>query len=282
MLIKENPAVEAVFLGWCRREHFLAIGGRPDYHGVMELKGKTALITGATGKIGRVLVPALAREGIHCVCHYYKQEEASRRLTAEVDALGCRVLAWGADLRDEAQIRELFRRAEEWGSIDLLIYAAGLFEKAPITELDMQRATALVQVNLLAPIYLTHLFLDGLLKRKKPEPADEPCGKIVYFTDASAERPWRNYSIYCASKAGLSAAVKSLAKELAPTVTVNAVAPGIVEGSLPGAAEEMRQLGRIPGGRFPTMEEVTEAVLFLLRDDGITGQNVVVDGGSIL
>lgn len=248
----------------------------------MKLQGKTALVTGATGKIGRALAGALAREGIHCVYHYHEQEAVARQLAAEAEGAGCRALAVRADLRREEEIREMFRLAEEWGPIDLLVYAAGIFEKAPITDVDMRGVQDLLQVNLAAPILLTHLFVDSLLRRKDPEAAEIPQGKVVYFTDASAQRPWRNYSAYCASKAGLAAVVKSLAKELAPAVTVNAVAPGIVEGSLPGGDEEIRQLGRVPAGRFPTMEEVVEAVLFLLKNDSITGQQLVVDSGSIL
>ncbi len=252
------------------------------YHAGMDLKGKTALITGSTGKIGRVLVPALAREGVHCACHYHRQEAAAAELAAEAERLGSRGLAAGADLRCEEQVRRMFSRVEQWGRIDLLILAAGLFGKTPAERPDGQRNRDLIEINLTSPLFLASLFAESIAKREDASGAARPVGKIVCFTDASVERPWKNYSVYCASKAGLAAAVYALARELAPAVTVNAVAPGIVEGSIPDGEEAIVRAARVPMGRFPSMEEIAAAVFFLLKNDSITGRNLVVDGGRIL
>jgi NAD(P)-dependent dehydrogenase (short-subunit alcohol dehydrogenase family) len=244
----------------------------------MELKGKTALITGATGKIGRALTEALAREGVHCICHFHRQKETALVLVRQAEELGCRGMAVGADFQAESQIKEMFRQAHSMGPVDLLIHAAGLFAPTPIEEGGVGTERTLMEVNLTGPLLLTRLFVESLKDQQGPNPV----GKVLYFADAAAVRPWKKYSVYCAAKAGLAAAVKSLAKELAPAVTVNAIAPGVIEGTGLGPQEEERQLAKIPMGRFGTLEEVTMAVLFLLKNDYITGHVLPLDGGRVL
>jgi pteridine reductase len=110
-----------------------------------------------------------------------------------------------------------------------------------------------------------------------------PAAKIVNMVDVGGEKVWKEYSVYCAAKAGLIAATKSLAKELAPRITVNAVAPGVV--TWPEAFDEAgkkRQLGFIPAGRIAEPVEVAAAVVFLLQNDYITGQVINVDGGRAI
>ena len=128
---------------------------------------------------------------------------------------------------------------------------------------------------------LTRLFAESIRARGAVSKGG-PSGKVLYFADVAALRPWKDYSVYCASKAGLAAAAKAFAKELAPEVTVNAIAPGIVEGTELEAGERERQLGRIPMGRFGRAEEVVQTVLFLLKNDYVTGEILVLDGGRSL
>lgn len=244
----------------------------------MELKGKTALITGATGKIGRALTIALAREGANCVCHFHRQKEAAADLVRQAEKLGCRGMAVGADFLDQSQVRRMFSQAQVLGPIDLLIHTAGLFAGTPMDQPENPLDRELIEVNLTAPLLLTRLFVRSLKDRSGPNPV----AKIVYFADAGAVRPWKKYSFYCAAKAGLAAAAQSLAKELAPAVTVNVLAPGVVQGSLRDSDQEQRQLERIPAGRFVSMDEIVQAVLFILRTDSLTGQILTLDGGSVL
>jgi len=244
----------------------------------MELKGKTVLITGATGKIGRVLAAALAAEGMYSICHFHKQKQKALALVRQIEQQGYRAAAVEADFQEEIQVREMFRQAQSMVPIDLLIHTAGLFSKTPIEEGSVCSERALLDVNLMAPLLLTHLFFDSLKNRQGPNPV----GKILYLTDAAAVRPWKKYSVYCAAKAGLSAAVKSLAKEMAPSVTVNAIAPGIIEGADLTFQEKEMQMAKIPMGRFGTLDEVILSVLFLLKNDYITGHVLLLDGGRIL
>lgn len=199
-------------------------------------------------------------------------------MVRQAEELGRRAMAVGADFQAESKIREMFRQAQSMGPIDLLIQTAGFFIQTPIEEGEVGAERALMEVNLTAPLLLTRLFVESLKDRQGPDPV----GKILYFTDAAAIRPWKKYSVYCAAKAGLAGAVKSLAKELAPAVTVNAIAPGVIEGTGLGPQEEERQLAKIPMGRFGTLEEVTMAVLFLLKNDYITGHVLPLDGGRVL
>ena len=118
---------------------------------------------------------------------------------------------------------------------------------------------------------------------RQSENSDKPFAKIINLVDIGGIRPWAKYSVYCASKAGLIAVTKSLAKELAPNVTVNAVAPGII--SRPGEFDEgdkKRRLSHIPAKRIGLAKEVTSAIIFLLENDYITGEVLNVDGGQCI
>lgn len=141
-----------------------------------------------------------------------------------------------------------------------------------------QQIEELIRVNLTAPILLTHLFAKLVPSKGRQYPSS----KILFFADSGAVRPWRDFSVYCAAKSALLALTQSLAKELAPRTTVNAIAPGIVEGSIRNRKEAAERRNRIPTERFVPVEEVVEAVLFLLRTDSMTGQVLVLDGGSVL
>ena len=248
----------------------------------MELHGKTALITGATGKIGSALALALADEGIDCICHFNSQKQKAMELADRIESLNKKVWVIEADFSRPSQIPEMFAKVQSIGPIDLLIHTAGLFMKTPLTEMAEQTEQTIIDVNLTTPIRLTRLFAKSLQKNKTSLNDDRRLAKILFFTDVAAIRPWRQYSVYCATKAGLVAVTKSLAKELAPDIMVNAIAPGIIEGMPLEPEEKIKQLNKIPIGRFGTLREIIETVLFLLKNDYVTGQVLTLDGGRIL
>jgi pteridine reductase len=110
-----------------------------------------------------------------------------------------------------------------------------------------------------------------------------PVAKIINITDIGGVRPWANYVLYCSSKAGLIGATKSLAKELAPDILVNSIAPGIIAWPANfDQAQKKRQINKIPVNRIGKLEELTAALMFLLENDYITGQNLNVDGGRCI
>jgi pteridine reductase len=200
----------------------------------------------------------------------------------------------------------------------ILVNSAADFKKQPLGEVTFEDAQKMMGLNLVAPIVISKYFAKITLATEDTEKkigshshfnyespqlhaggltppinggaygdkcqhgqqVAHPTGKIVNIVDVGGIRPWAKYSVYCASKAGLIGATKSLAKELAPAMCVNAIAPGIFSWP-PGfdEAAKARQLAFIPMERIGTKEEIAAALLFLLENDYITGQVLSVDGG---
>ena len=165
-----------------------------------------------------------------------------------------------------------------------MINSASVFERQKLSEISSEYARKVVDINLIAQLVVCKEFerrwarptLPGTTAKRGLTPL---IGKIVNLVDVGAVKPWAEYSVYCASKAGLVGMTKSLAKELAPNITVNAVAPGVI--SWPDSEKEQmeRQLAMVPMNRLGRAEEVAAAILFLLGNDYITGQVICVDGG---
>ena len=248
------------------------------YNENMELAGKTALVTGASGKIGRVLVPVLASQGVRCVCQFNTQNQVVGELTEELSSLKGDAVFAGADLAAPGGIETLFEAVDQVGGAQILIQLAGTFERTPAAGLDEESIRSGLAINLAAPIRIAREFAQRVPNTGKALPA----GKMVHFTDITVMRPWAEYSVYCAAKAGLNAFTQVLAKELAPRILVNAVAPGVLEGNDLDEAQLAKELGRIPAGRLGRIEEVVDAVFFLLWHDYVNGQVLTIDGGRSL
>jgi pteridine reductase len=166
--------------------------------------------------------------------------------------------------------------------VQILVNTVSVFQKQPLGEVTFEDAQSVMDINLLGPILTCREFAQEVLSQQNPESAN-PIGKIINLVDVGGIRPWANYTVYCASKAGLIAATKSMAKELAPAICVNAIAPGVI--SWPKGFSEKgkkRQLAFIPAGRIGYTSEITSAIIFLLQNDYITGQVLDVDGGRCI
>ncbi|HEG43849.1 MAG TPA: SDR family oxidoreductase, partial [Phycisphaerales bacterium] len=152
--------------------------------------------------------------------------------------------------------------------LPFLVNSAAVFKRQAIAEVDLASIEEVLNTNLVGPILVSKRFAELL---DRPADCDEPVGKIVNISDVGAIKPWAEYSVYCASKAGLVAVTKAMAKELAPGVCVNSVAPGVITWP-DGFTEEdkKRQLGFIPAGRTGQPSDVANAVVFLLESDYIT------------
>ena len=240
----------------------------------MDTNGSIALITGATGRLGSAIALALAEGGCDCICHYHSNEALADELVKKIGSLGRNAIAVRADLTDTAELPLLF--GTDLGAPRILINSAAVFSKQPLSEVTFENATNVLSMNLTAPIMLSKLFAQNL-----PKPSEgEVVGKIINMVDVGAQRPWANYTVYCASKAGLVAATKSMAKELAPNVCVNAIAPGIITWPKGFTDDQKtRQVNFVPLKRSGTSEEITSAILFLLANDYPTGQVINIDGG---
>jgi NAD(P)-dependent dehydrogenase (short-subunit alcohol dehydrogenase family) len=248
----------------------------------MKLEGLTAVITGSSGKLGGATASALAEAGCRCVCHYHTNRQRAEELVSQIAGMGQEAIAVGADLTEEKEIKRLFDAAAAVGRVRILVNSVSVFEKQPLSDVTLDNARDVMDVNLTGPILACAQFARVVLSGQSSE-SENPVGKIINLVDVGGIRPWANYVVYCASKGGLIAATKSMAKELAPAICVNGVAPGVI--AWPGRFSEedkKRQLAFIPAGRTGEMSEFISAVIFLLENDYITGQVLNVDGGRCI
>lgn len=238
-------------------------------------RGTVALITGGARRVGRSVALYLARGGYDVAFTYHSSEEDARSLEAELRAIGRRSLAIRADLRALSATSIATRLLQEFGRLDLLMHNASIFPKAGLAETTPELISELMQVHVTAPLELTKA-LEGLLRSNR--------GSIIAMTDIAAERPYKSYLAYCASKAALQNLALGLAKSLAPEIRVNAIAPGAVEfpEDMPAEARE-KYLLKVPLGRVGTPEDVARAVWFLAEEAPyMTGQVLRLDGGRSL
>ena len=236
----------------------------------MNLTGKTALVTGAGKRVGREIALALARRGANVVVHYNSSAAEARQVVKEIRALGVNAMAMKADQTNARQVRDAVRKA---GRIDVLVASAAVFQRTPFDRLTERDWDFHLDANLKGPF----LFALEAGKRMK-------AGKMIFFADWAAMRPYRNYLPYLVSKAGIICLTKALAKELAPRVQVNAIAPGPVLLPPDFSAKEKRQvIDSTLVKRLGSPQDIVNSVLFLLEgSDFITGHVLVVDGGRLL
>jgi len=237
------------------------------------------LITGASKRVGAAIARLLHTAGASLLLHYRSSEEEAKALAVELNAVRPNSAACAAaDLCDTAQLQPLVRIAiERFGKLDALVNNASAFYATPLEDIDETAWQDLVGSNLKGPLFLSQAAAPHLLKT---------CGAIVNITDIHAERPLKNYPLYCATKAGLLGLTRALALELAPRVRVNAVAPGPIqwpEGKAAGDfnADARRAIvARTMLQREGSPADIARAVRFLLFDAPyVTGQVINVDGG---
>lgn len=239
------------------------------------MQGKVALVTGAARRIGAVIATALHREGTDVVIHYRGSGEEAVALVDDLDSKRAdSAMAVQADLSDIGSIPALFARIIEWrGRLDVLVNNASRFYPTPVGEISEQDWDDLVGSNLKAPLFLSQAAAPQLRETQ---------GTIVNIVDIHGQRPLRNHAVYGSAKAGLAMLTRSLAKDLAPDVRVNGVAPGAIlwpEGEMSDATKQTI-LGQVPLERAGNPDDVAACVLYLVRDaDYVTGQIIAIDGG---
>ncbi len=241
---------------------------------------KVALITGASRRIGAEIACELHAKGMNVILHYRTSQANAKELCATLNQKrSASAATLAADLSIFDNLSLLIQRAVEiWGRLDALVNNASVFYKTDIGDVGEADWGKLMDINLKAPFFLAQAAFPHLSKQQ---------GCIVNIIDIHAERPMREYPIYCISKAGLQMLTKTLARELGPQVRVNAVSPGQMlwpegENTL---SDEIKQkiVDHIVLKRQGHPLDVAKAVSFLILDaDYVTGQDLAVDGGRLL
>ena len=233
-----------------------------------------ALVTGAAQRLGKAFVLALARRGYAILLHYRYSEAQASTTATEIRTLDVPVFISQADLTDPKQISSLFAMVDKTKHpLKVLVNSAAIMPVGDPRTLSLKDWDAALDLNLRAP------FLCSQEAAKRMTNG----GLIVNVTDVGAQKVWSRYPSYTVSKAALESLTKMLARSFAPSIRVNAIAPGLVLQSSQVSREEWEKLvDRLPLKRAATVEEIASALDFLLTNEYVTGQTLVVDGGYSL
>lgn len=240
------------------------------------MQGKVVLITGGAKRVGAATCRRLHAAGANLMLHYRESAGEARLLQAELNtARKDSVSLIQADLLDLGKLQSLVDQTlQSFGRLDALVNNASSFFQTPVGEITAAQWEDLIGTNLRAPMFLAQAAAPALKKAQ---------GAIVNITDIHAERPLKNYVVYSVAKAGLVGLTRSLARELAPEVRVNAVAPGPILWPDDDAFDELsrqRIISHTPLRREGTPDDIAKAVHFLLADATyVTGDTINVDGG---
>ena len=245
----------------------------------MQLKGKVALVTGAGRRVGRAIAAALARDGARIAIHYNESRLGADELYAEVRASGGDAEVFQANLLEVEAPEQLVSDAVgHFGGLDILVNSAAVMVRTPFGEVTAGQWDEMFALNLRAPFFLSQAAARAMGWGGKNAPGRG--GVIVNIADLAAYESWIGYVPHAITKAGIVRMTKSLAKVLGPTIRVNAVAPGAV--LLPedfSAAEAAHLAETSPLRKLGDPGDVSEAVLYLLRAEFVTGETIIVDGG---
>lgn len=246
---------------------------------------KVALVTGGAKRVGAAVALRLARSGMDVAITYNSSKTEALNVVREIESTGRRALAIKADFSKPERAADVITRAVEnhFGRLDALINNASMFSPTPIASMKTKDFSLNMAVNALGPLLLIQKLAPMLAAHAKVD-APASLGRIVNFIDIHVMgQPLKGFVAYNASKAALQEITRTLALELAPLITVNAIAPGVVawaESYTPAAREAYMR--RVPLARPGTPEDAADAVLFLVRDAHYcTGQTIRLDGGRL-
>jgi len=233
-----------------------------------------AIVTGAAHRLGKTFALALAQRGYAILLHYFHAVDEASATADEIRALGVPAFLAQADLTDNSKLLSFISTLDSLPyHLKVLVNSASVMQRNDIRYISAADWDATFALNLRTPFLLAQQ-----AARRMTEG-----GLIVNITDTGAHKLWTGYPAYAVSKSALETLTRLLAKNYAPDIRVNAVAPGLVLPSGSVTPEEWEKLlERLPLKRPASLDEVASALTFLLDNPSITGQTVVVDGGYSL
>jgi len=247
-----------------------------------KLAGKTAVVTGASKGIGAGIAKAFAREGANVVVNYARGKEDAEKVAAAIEKAGGKAIAVQADVSKQADVDRLFEIARKtFGTIDVLVNNAGVYEFAPIDQVTEASYRRMFDLNVLGTVLSTQAAVKSM----------NGSGSIINLSSVASLTPPATASLYSATKGAVDVITRSLAIELGPKkIRVNSLAPGLVEtegtraqGTSEGEFKDYA-LSRTPLGRVGAVDDVAKVAVFLASDDSawITGEVLPVGGGARL
>jgi pteridine reductase len=238
----------------------------------MELSGRIALVTGAGRRVGRAIATALGHRSMHVAVHYNGSADGARETAADIERGGGKATLFQADLSESRAPAALVDSVvSALGTLDVLVNSAAIMQRTPLDSVTPADWDATFAINARAPFFAAlaasrHMTANG--------------GVIVNIADLAGLETWPGYIPHGLSKSVVIQMTRALARTLAPSVRVNAIAPGVIvlpEGWDDAVGERLRRT--TPLKRLGSVNDVVGAVIYLLEADYITGETLVVDGG---
>jgi glucose 1-dehydrogenase len=247
----------------------------------MRLEGKAALVTGSSSGIGAAIALRFAREGADVAVHYHREEDEARAAVAQIEQMGRKSVALGANVGVAAEAEQLVRDAHAaLGRLDILVNNAGVEIREPFVDVSEQHFDLVLGVNLRGAFFAAQAAAKLMI-------AAGHGGRIVNVSSIHEDIAFLEYATYTASKGGMRMLTRTICQELAPHgITVNDIAPGAIatpinkrtlgDGGLLHALQEV-----IPAGRLGDPDEVASVAVFLASDEAayVTGSTYYIDGG---
>ncbi|MBU1436491.1 MAG: pteridine reductase [Gammaproteobacteria bacterium] len=246
---------------------------------------KVALVTGSAKRLGREIITTLHHAGFNVIVHCRQSVIDAEQLCQQLNLIRPGSAIWlSADLTNDQALNEFAAKIPRcFGKLDVLVNNASSFYPTPVASATLAQWDDLFGSNVKAPFFLTQALAPELSKQK---------GCVINLVDIHAEKPLAEHSVYCMAKAALVMMTKSLARDLAPTIRVNGIAPGAIlwpseqptTATMPTLTEQDKSsiLAQIPLGHLGQPTDIAQTVLFLATSPYITGQIVAVDGGRSL
>ena len=240
---------------------------------MISLRGKSVLVTGAAKRIGREIALSFARAGANVAITFRNSEQDAEKTVQQLADLGVESFSMRCDISDELDARETIAEVvASFGSLDILVNNAGAYQTVSFESLTVPQWSEVFDANVKGAF---------LMSQAATVPLRKHSGRIINIGSLGGVRPWASHAHYCASKAALHMLTTTMAKALAPEVSVNCVAPGMIDQGESERNPAMRGFAeKTPMQRNGSASDVAEAVLFFAAGPRfITGQILVVDGG---